>query len=52
MIIQKYIDLYLNKIITKCVKATLYKTPKLFLGEVKNSCVPYPVSVSFMRMDW
>jgi len=32
MIIQKYINLYLNKIITKCV-ANAIQTSRLFLGE-------------------
>ena len=35
MIIQKYINLYLNKIITKCVKATLYKQADYFWVKMK-----------------
>jgi hypothetical protein len=46
MFIQKYINLYFNKSITKCVKATLYKMPKLFLGEVKIVTVLISVSAS------
>ena len=49
MFIQKYINLYFNKILQKRV-ANAIQTNRLFLGEVKRIAVLYGVSLAYVLL--